>query len=58
MRILKVRSCATFFFLKKKIKNFEKISDFLKKCQKLKNGYFLTPKSTKIDQKSLVMTKK
>ena len=28
-------------------KIFEKIRDFLKKCQKLKNGYFLGPKSAK-----------
>ena len=37
-----------FFFLKKKIKIRKKNSEFFKKGQKMKNGYFLDPKSAKI----------
>ena len=42
-------SANLFFCLKKKFKIRKKIREFFKKCQKLKNGYFLDPKSVKID---------
>ena len=57
MKILKVQFVRLLFiiFFVKKFKIFEKIRDFLKKCQKLNNCYFLAPKSANIDQKLIKM---
>ena len=44
-----VQVSATLFFLKKNIKIRNFFREFFKKCQKLKNGYFLDPKSVNID---------
>ena len=44
------------FFWKKKFKNRKKIGEFFKKGQKLKNGYFLGSKMTKILKFALVRT--
>ena len=41
-------SATLFFFEKKKIKIRKNVREFFKKCQKLKNGYFLDIKSAKI----------
>ena len=57
MKILKVQVVQLFFFfVKNKLKIFEKFDDFFKKWQKLKNGYFLDPKSAKSTKLALKST--
>ena len=44
-----VQLVRVFFFFEKQFKIRKNFCEFSKKCQKLKNAYFLTPKTANID---------